>query len=57
MIGYICKYQNSWVYSNLFTYNLVKLIKKGVTLKPLFESEILLYKVVSNSWPSSHVNT
>lgn len=30
MIMYICKFQNSWVYSNLFQHNLVALISKGV---------------------------
>ena len=40
MIEYMCKFQNSWVYANLFDNNLVTLITKGVTLKPLFESDI-----------------
>ena len=38
MIDYIIKYQNSHIYSHLFKYNLVDLIKKQVVCKDLFNS-------------------
>jgi len=41
MINYIVKYQNSYVYANLFKYNLVNLIEEGVIVAPLMNSNII----------------
>lgn len=57
MIEYICEFQNSWVYSNLFFNNLVTLINKGVSLHKLFESNVFRMRVESESWPAQHQNT
>lgn len=40
MIEYICEFQDSWVYSNLFDQNLATLLNKGVQLSKLFESNV-----------------
>jgi len=38
IIEYICKYQNTYVSSYLFTRNIPTLIEKGIEVKGLFES-------------------
>jgi hypothetical protein len=43
MIDYIINYQNSYVYSHLFEYNLVELLQKEVTLQPLLNSKVFSY--------------
>lgn len=47
MIDYICKYQNYWVYSNLFHNNIVSLLKKGVTMERLFTSNVFRMHIMS----------
>lgn len=54
MIEYICRRQDSWVYANLFTENLVSLINKGVTLRTLFDSNVFKLPIDSAEWPSAH---
>lgn len=43
MVGYIIKYQNSYVYADLFYHNLLEQIDKGVEVKRLFKSKIFYY--------------
>ena len=57
MIEYMCRFQNKWVFANLFDNNLVTLISKGVTLSPLFESDIFQHKIEYAEWPSAHRDT
>lgn len=57
MIEFITKYQNSFVYAHLFTYNLIDLLQKNVTVAPLFESNILNYRFQFFEWPSLHSDT
>ena len=57
MIDYIVRFQNSYVYSNLFMYNFVDLVKKKVTLKPLLESKIFEHTFDFDEWPATNSNT
>jgi hypothetical protein len=57
MINYIVKYQNSYVYANLFKYNLVDLIERGVHVSKLVDSHIINYAFDFVEWPSTHKNT
>lgn len=57
MINYIVKFQNSYVFSNLFKYNFVDLVNKGVTLKPLLESKIFQFTFEYEEWPATNQNT
>lgn len=57
MIDFIIKYQNSYVYANLFKYNLVSLIKTGVDVAGLFESKIMNTVFDYIEWPSTHHQT
>lgn len=52
MIDYIVKHQNSAVYSYLFKYNLIDLLKKGVECTKLFNSEVLNYTINYYEWPN-----
>jgi hypothetical protein len=54
---YICKYQNSFVFSHLFEHNLLKQIKCGVTMLDLFNSNIFNHELDFSEWPSTHSNT
>lgn len=54
MIDFIVKYQNSYVYANLFKYNLVSLITTGVDVAGLFESKIMNTVFDYIEWPSTH---
>lgn len=57
IINYIVKYQDSFVYANLFSNNLVSLIQKGISITNLLESSIfnLVYETIE--WPSTSVDT
>jgi hypothetical protein len=57
IIKYITTYQNKWVYANLFYNNLVKLLQKGVELKPLFDSEVFYLPIKYQEWPSAQPNS
>lgn len=56
IIAYITRFQNKWVYANLFHNNLVALLEKGVELTELFKSRVLLMPIKSAEWPSAHTN-
>lgn len=51
MVEYIVKYQNSYIFSNLITDNVVQMITKGITLSPLFRSDLVLHPINYNDWP------
>jgi len=53
MIDYICEYQNVFVYSHLFKNNIIDLIKKEVTMKTLFESNLFTHTFDYNYWPAT----
>lgn len=57
IVDYITKNQNKWVYASLFHNNLVTLLKKGVRLADLFESEIFMMPVKFPEWPSASPDT
>ena len=57
MIEFITKYQNSFVYAHLFTYNLIDLLQKNVACAPLFNSQILNHQFQYYEWPSLHSDT
>lgn len=57
IVNYIVNFQNSYVYSNLFKYNFVDLVNKGVTLKPLLQSNIFQYTFEFEEWPATNQNT
>jgi|TARA_B110000285_G_C15138101_1_gene628603 hypothetical protein len=44
IIQYVVKYQNNYVYSYLFTDNLLELITKGVEVSALLKSEIFYHR-------------
>jgi hypothetical protein len=54
MISYIVKYQNSFVYSHLFKFNLVELLLKEVEMTALLESDIFNYTFDFDEWPSTN---
>jgi hypothetical protein len=54
IIEYICKYQNTFISSFLFSKNLPEVLNKGVPCSQLFESEVFYYKVDYDEWPSIH---
>lgn len=56
MVGYIIKYQNSYVYADLFYHNLLEQIDKGVEVKRLFKSKIFYYQLDFAEWPDFHLN-
>jgi hypothetical protein len=56
MIQYICKYQNSVVYSHLFENNLVDLVNKGVDLEILFNSSVFNHTFDFDEWPATNCN-
>ena len=57
MISYIVKYQNTYVFSNIFKHNFVDLIQKEVNLKPLLESKIFNHTFDYDEWPATNSNT
>ena len=54
MINYIIKYQNSYVYSYLFQQNLMKLMKIGIEISDLLQSNVFIYQFDYQEWPSIH---
>lgn len=57
MITYLCKFQNSYVYANLFKHNLVELLDKECDVCSLFNSEIFNFVYETPEWPSTSVET
>jgi len=57
MINYICKFQNSYVYSHLFHHNLVDLLNKGVEMETLFNSKVFNHTFDFDEWPPTNSNT
>lgn len=56
MISYIVKYQNSYVYSHLFKYNLIDLLNKGVEMTPILSSDIFNYTFDFDEWPATNTD-
>lgn len=54
MIGYVIKYQNSYVYSFLFKKNFMQLIQIGIQVTDLLNSDIFCYQFDYMEWPSIH---
>lgn len=52
MIAYIVKYQNNYVSSYLFLKNFTTIIKKGVKVQDLLNSNVFQYKI--EVWPNFH---
>ena len=57
MINYIVKYQNDYVFNNLFTHLFVDLMNRGISVKPLLDSNIFNNPFDYDEWPSIHHNT
>ena len=57
MIDYIVKYQNNYVYQDLFISNFVEMAKKGVTMTKLVKSKIFNYTFDFDQWPGTNANT
>lgn len=57
MLDYIVEYQNSYVFCNLFKYNLVELLEKNVYLSDLLESQIINHKFEFEEWPGTTNDT
>jgi len=52
ILEYICKYQNSYIYSHLFQHNLIELMTKGVYMFPLLSSNIIVAEFMDiEGWP------
>lgn len=56
MVGYIIKYQNSYVYADLFYHNLLEQIDKGVEVIRLFNSKIFYHQLDFAEWPDFHTD-
>ena len=56
IIQYVVKYQNSYVYSYLFTDNLLSLIDKGVDVASLLASDIFYQRFDFQEWPAIHTD-
>lgn len=54
IIDYVCKYQNNFTSSYMFTRNIPTLIQKGVEVTPLFDSKIFSFSFDYDEWPSTH---
>jgi len=52
MVDYITKYQNTYVYSHLFKYNLIDLIQRSIPCAKLFKSKILNHPINYIEWPA-----
>ena len=57
MLDYIVHYQNSYVYSYIFKYNLIELLEKNVMLTDLMESKIINYTFDFDEWPGTSDDT
>ena len=57
MISYIVKYQDNYVYNNLFVHNFVDMMNRGVSMSPLPNSSIFNHTFDYDEWPSIHSNT
>lgn len=56
MIDYIIKNQNNFTASYLFSKNIPDLLEKGISLAPLFDSNIFTNTFDYDQWPGSHIN-
>ena len=56
IIDYICKYQNNYTSSFLFSKNLPEIIAKGIPCAKLLESQVFYYRFDYDEWPSIHTN-
>ena len=57
MIKYILKYQNEYVFSNLFLNNFVDLLNKGVKCHDLLDSRIFSHTFDFDAWPATSTDT
>ncbi len=51
IIKYIVKYQNNFVSSFLFLKNFPTLLDKGISIKPLLDSQVFNYEFDLDEWP------
>lgn len=56
IIAHIVKYQNSYVSSYLFNFNLLKLMEKGIDVHDLLGSQVFEYRFEYDEWPQAHSN-
>jgi len=56
MVDYIIKYQNSYVFSCLFNNNMIDLLKKGVRMTELLNSEIFNRAFDYDEWSSTSID-
>ena len=54
IIDHIVNYQDNYVSFQLFRGNFAELMHKGLTLTPLFSSQIFYKKLEFEDWPSAH---
>ena len=51
MIDYIVKYQNNFAHSYLFENNFTVIIKRGVKIDHLLQSELFCHEIDFEEWP------
>ena len=56
LIDHVICHQNSFIFSFLFSKNLVHLMEKGVEVSNLLNSNIFYFEFDFQSWPSIHEN-
>ena len=56
IIKYIVNHQNNYISSFLFTKIFTQLIEKGIVIKSLLQSNVFLYQIEVEEWPTSHYN-
>jgi len=56
MLDYIVKYQNNFVSSFLFRFNLGEILEKGIRITALLHSNVFRVVFDFDDWPSNHPN-
>ena len=56
IIDYLTNYQNSYIFSYLFKNNFIKLIKIGVPVSNLLNSDIFCHNFELRNWPEIHTS-
>ena len=51
MVEYICKHQNSYVYTNLIEDNVIQMMQKEIKVCQLFASQLCIKEILYNEWP------
>ena len=57
MIDYIVKYQNNYAYSFIFHANFIELLKIGIDVTGLLNSNIFKHEIDFDHWPQTLMST